>query len=229
MTTKEVKKRVTENRELTRQVEELQERVKKAKQQAVEQTRKLKHKIGQLEKLKQEKRAVEEELKKKSKVYGILSQTSIERHKYTDLIVALCVELYSKCHVSFRTVSAILHILNSIFKWGLEDIPCPNSIENWVKKSGYLIYQHPWERETDKDYAEIIDESMMLGSEKMLLTLGVEAEKKDIKALQKKDVSVLNISVASSWNSAGIKKELEKTEEKVGRAPLYVISDNDVK
>jgi hypothetical protein len=42
---------------------------------------------------------------------------------------------------------------------------------------------------------------MMLGSEKMILTLCADAEKKTGKALSRRDVSVLNISVASGWNS----------------------------
>ncbi|MDR1865698.1 MAG: hypothetical protein LBR08_09040 [Bacteroidales bacterium] len=32
-------------------------------------------------------------------------------------------------------------------------------------------------------------------------------------------MNILNISVDSSWNSAGIKDELQETEEKVGHAP----------
>jgi rRNA maturation endonuclease Nob1 len=130
MTTKEAKKMAKANRELLHRVEELQGKVKKVKLQARDQSQKLKQQSLQLEKLKQDKRKVEEELKKKDKVYGILSQTGIERHKYTDLIVSLSVELYTKCHASFRSISNILHILNIFLDWKMESIPCPNSIEN---------------------------------------------------------------------------------------------------
>ncbi|MDR1021900.1 MAG: hypothetical protein LBL94_01270 [Prevotellaceae bacterium] len=225
MTVKEEKKMV----ELRQLVAALQEKVKQAKQQARKQTQKLKKKTEQVEKLKLEKRAVEGELKKKSKVYGILSQTSIERHKYTDLIVSLCVELYTKCHVSFQGLSNMLQLLNTSLKWEMESIPCPNSIENWVKKSGYKVYHSPMEKEAEHGYAAIVDESIMLGSEKMLLTLGIDAEKEKAGALQKKDVSVLNISVASSWSSAEVKAALDKVEKKVGQPPVYVVSDNDSK
>jgi hypothetical protein len=229
MTKKEEREVATKIKDLTQRVEGLQEQVKKAKLQAREQTQKLKRKSGQLEKLKQEKRAVEVELKKKSKVYGILSQTSIERHRYTDLIVSLCMELYTKCHVSFHCLSKMLHILNAFFHWEMEFVPCPNSIENWVKKSGYHIYHTPGENKKENDYAEIIDESMMLGNEKMLLVLGVDARKQKAVALQKKDVSVLNISVSSSWNSTGIKEVMNEVEKKAGKPPAYVVSDNDSK
>jgi hypothetical protein len=120
--------------------------------------------------------------------------------------------------------------LNGLLGWGFKDIPSASSIENWVKKSGYGIYHSPKKPETEqaKAYAEIMDESMMPGSEKMVLTPGVDAEKKTEKALCRRDVSVLNIPVASGWNSESIKEELEETEKKWVRPP-YVISDNDSK
>jgi len=65
----------------------------------------------------------------------------------------------------------------------------------------------------------------MLGSEKMLLALGVEAEKPDNDALKHDDVKVLNIAVDNKWNSETAKENLEETEKKVGHRPLYAISD----
>ncbi|OAV64703.1 hypothetical protein Barb4_03898 [Bacteroidales bacterium Barb4] len=35
----------------------------------------------------------------------------------------------------------ILNYLNEVFGWKPEKIPNRNSIENWVKKSGYSIYK----------------------------------------------------------------------------------------
>jgi hypothetical protein len=158
-------------------------------------------------------------------------QQSIERHKYTDFAVRLCVEIHLRCHCGFRKASEIFGFLNEFLGLGFEDVPCANSIENWEKKSGYNIYHSPQKSEAEepKAYAEIIDESMMLGSEKMVLTLGVDADKKAEKALCRRDVSVLNISVASGWNSESIKDVLEETEQKMGQAPAYVVSDNDSK
>jgi hypothetical protein len=142
-------------------------------------------------------------------------------------MVGLCIELYTKGSMSFRSVSKSIEIINAYFGLELPSIPCANSIENWVKKSGYNVYHTS--KKQSKDYAEIIDESMMLGKEKMLVTLGVDAEKSREVALRKQDVSVLDISVASNWNSTGIKEVLSKVEEAAGRPPLYEIGDNDAK
>ncbi|OAV63872.1 hypothetical protein Barb6_03492 [Bacteroidales bacterium Barb6] len=59
---------------------------------------------------------------------------------------------------------------------------------------------------------------MMSGSDKMLLSLGVNAEKKSDVPLRRSDVRVLDISVASSWNSTGIKAVLAATKKKEGEA-----------
>ena len=162
-------------------------------------------------------------------VSNSLEIKTIDRHKYSDLVVKLAVELYLFTNCGFQKVSELLSYLNVFFGLGLKQIPCANSIENWVKKTGYELYRHTPEEFSEKDYAQIVDESMMLGSEKMLLTLGVEAEKVGDNALQHKDVKVLDISVDKSWNSQTVQERLEATEKKTGRRPLYSISDNDSK
>jgi hypothetical protein len=88
------------------------------------------------------------------------------------------------------------------------------------QKSGYQVYHNPGIKDHATSYAEIVDESMMLGSEKMLLILGVDAKKTGDKSLRKQDAEILNIAVASNWNSETIAKELSTVEKKVGKAPL---------
>jgi len=158
-----------------------------------------------------------------------LEMKRIDRHTYPDLIVKLAIELYLLSNCGFQKVSELMSYLNIFFGLGLKRIPCATAIENWVKKSGYTIYHRAPKSFSEKEFAEIVDESMMLGSEKMLLTLGVETEKVDNNALKHDDVKVLNIAVASKWNGETVKDNLEETEKKVGRRPLYVISDNDSK
>jgi hypothetical protein len=105
------------------------------------------------------------------------------------------------------------------------DLPCHNSIENWVKKSGLSIYKEPGGKITKQDYGVIIDESMMVGSEKLVMTLGCKA-KHPGKPLSHNDVEVLGMSIRSSWNGAAITSELNNISKRSGHAPAYVISDN---
>lgn len=126
----------------------------------------------------------------------------------------------------FRGVRTIMKTLKDILAWDFECVPSRNSIENWVLKSGYSIYKEPLDDITEEDYAVITDESMMIGRQKLLLMLGVKADKKGDCALGHQDVSVLKMSVKSSWDAQNITAELKDTAKTVGHPPRYVISDN---
>ena len=118
-----------------------------------------------------------------------------------------------------------MNVINEVFDNLLGKIPCHNTISNWVKKCGFDAYQKSGELLQGTDYAKIIDESMMIGEEKLLLTIGVPAEHQG-HPLECSDANVLDVAVAKSWNGEKVKEQLKKAEEKVGHQPHYVISDN---
>lgn len=149
----------------------------------------------------------------------------IEGHQYSEFVVRLSSLLYSRVNCGFRSVVEILNIINEAFDGLLGKIPCYNTVENWVKKCGLNAYETAGDTFQGTDYAEVVDESMMIGSEKLLLTLGVPAEHKG-NPLDYSDVQVLDIAVSDSWNGERIGEQLKKASEKVGHEPLYVISDN---
>ena len=124
-----------------------------------------------------------------------------------------------------RSVVEILSVINDTFDGFLGTIPCYNTIENWIKKCGLKVYETAGEPLQSIDYAHIVDESMMIGSEKLLLTLGVPAKHQG-RPLNCGDVCVVDIAIADSWNGEGVGAQLVKASEKVGHNPLYVISDN---
>jgi SAM-dependent methyltransferase len=130
------------------------------------------------------------------------------------------------CGLGLRKAIKVLEFLNVQFHLGLKDIPCPNSIKGWIEKSGYYTYTHSELKSSHIPYAGIVDESMQIGSEKLLLSLGVKADKTDELPLRMNDVEILDISVAKSWNSGLICNRLKEIEENMGVAPDYVISDN---
>lgn len=119
----------------------------------------------------------------------------------------------------------ILEIINDSFGGILGRIPSRNTIEDWVKKCGLDIYNSPKKFKKPDEYAMIVDESMMLGSEKLLLTLGVPAQHKGSPIAQE-DVVILDLAVSSSWNSEGVKDRLLLAADKISSLPEYVISDN---
>lgn len=177
-------------------------------------------------------RSITERIKKKRRSDNHVEQRTrtitfepIERHKYSELVVRLSTLLYTRVNCGFRQVVEIMNVINDCFDGLLGTIPCHNTIENWVKKCGLKVYETSGDQLYRVDYAQIVDESMMIGSEKLLLTLGVPAEHQG-RPLDCSDVNILDIAVAESWNGEGVATQLGKASKKVGHNPLYVISDN---
>ncbi|MDA3853078.1 MAG: hypothetical protein PF444_02390 [Bacteroidales bacterium] len=124
-----------------------------------------------------------------------------------------------------RQVVNALNVVNEVFEGVLGDIPCHNTIDNWVKKCGLKSYEESGKALRDSNYAEIVDESMMIGEEKLLLTIGVPASHRE-RPLKSEDVHVLDMAVTKSWNGENVGKHLKKAAKKVGHSPDYVITDN---
>jgi transposase-like protein len=152
-------------------------------------------------------------------------QQSIKRHKYNEQLVGLCVNIYVTGGCGLRGVVNILKYLNVALAWGLEDIPCKSSVENWVIKAGYYIYDKVDTCKYEKGYAVVMDECMVQGQERMLAVLGVPANKQTNDALGLNDVDVLGLRVRPSWDSCSIAKVLEEITQKIGEKPTYIISD----
>lgn len=111
----------------------------------------------------------------------------------------------------------------------MPDVPCFGSLENWLKKSGYAIYHDSLLKKSEVDYGLIVDESIMLGNERLFLTIGVQGDKTTSEPLTLNDVEVVGIHVKSKWNAEKIVEALEADEDRMGKKPSYIISDNDTK
>ena len=137
--------------------------------------------------------------------------------------------IYTITNCGLRKSIDLFEYLNVTLGWDFQEIPCFNSLLNWLEKSGYSIYDSLQERFSETDYASIIDESIMLGSERMIINMGVEATKTTKTALNYNDIEIIGIHVDSMWNASKIEASLKEDEKRVGRKPSYIISDNDNK
>jgi hypothetical protein len=124
-----------------------------------------------------------------------------------------------------RSIIEVLKVVNETFEGILGEVPSYNTIGNWVKKYGLDVYNLSGKSLKGQDYAEVIDGSMMIGSEKLLLTPAVPSAHQG-RPLCHSDVSVLDLSVSTGWTGESVKTQLGKATEKVGHVPGYVISDN---
>ena len=105
-------------------------------------------------------------------------------------------------------------------------MPSYNTIDNWARKCGLDEIKHTSEALKDIDYAAVIDECMMIGSQKLFPVLSVPAEHKG-RPLQLEDVHVIGFHVQSSWNAEDASKALDTDVATIGKKPKYAISDNE--
>ena len=140
-------------------------------------------------------------------------------------MVALSVAFYARLSVGSRQIVEIFNILNEFMGNIFGKVPAYTTIGYWTQELGLSVYKESCNLLKDKRYALIVDESMMIGSEKLLLTLAIPANNAG-SAITEKDVTIVDISIAKGWNAAAIKNVLEKVVDKIGHEPEYVISDN---
>ena len=140
-------------------------------------------------------------------------------------MVALSVAFYARLSVGSRQIVEIFNILNEFMGNVFGKVPAYTTIGYWTQELGLSVYKESCSLFKDKRYALIVDESMMIGSEKLLLTLAIPAINTG-SAITEKDVTIVDISIAKSGNGTSIKNVLEKFADKIGHKPEYVISDN---
>jgi hypothetical protein len=156
---------------------------------------------------------------------GLLSKPA--RHQYPTSLIWLCIYVYNHSHCSFRSCCTMVASCAMLLKISCKK-PSASSIRNWVIKSGYYAYMQP--PPTATKWCIIIDESVSIGQEKLLLILGIPLDNWQFtKAIEQKDATVLHIGIASSWKSAAIATILTTIANKIPIA--YCVSDkgNNIK
>lgn len=134
----------------------------------------------------------------------------------------LCVLIYVRTGCGLRTVISIIGIFEEVIGDQFGKLPCYNSVANWVRKLGLSVYEE--DAPQGRKYAHIIDESIMINKEKLLLVLGVPAEHTG-KPLNHDDVTVLGMRIGSCFKREDVKEAIENASEKSGSSPEYGISD----
>jgi hypothetical protein len=149
----------------------------------------------------------------------------IKRHQYEEKTVRACINLYLLSGVSLRGVVVIL--LYFQLEWGIfKTVPSKSSIDNWLKKMGHSRYLSYQAYQYEDEYCFIVDDSMMVGSQRLLLILSLSANKVNKRALTYSDVHIESIEVKKSWSGESISEVIEKVIEKKGKKPQYCISDS---
>ena len=160
------------------------------------------------------------------RVSGQGGHDAIDRHKYSSTLASLCLSLYIIAGCSFRGVSRVLGCLKSEYGVIRGAIPSKSSIENWVQKLGYYQYTHYGSDLYEDDYCLVIDECMVIGQERLMVVLGMNAQKKGCEATVMREVRLLAMAVKKSWKAEDVQDLLEQVQTKIGKKALYTICDS---
>jgi hypothetical protein len=112
-------------------------------------------------------------------------------------------------------------------EYGIAKAVSHQTVSDWVKTAGLAMYKEARGklRASGMKYAYIIDESITVGSQKLLLILAIPASHPG-HALKHEDVLVVGIFVAKSWKAEDVSKKLQEVTAEIGYKPEYVLSDN---
>lgn len=179
------------------------------------------------EKYKEQKAEKAELIKKikkleRSQKRGVLAEEKPKHHSYSIQIIVLCIWLRQQGNCSLRSCASILRIMALVLGLDLS-FPSRNTIQNWEKKLGYSRIQLRGKKE--EDWVIILDESISIGQQKLLLVLGVELTKYSFgKALSFEDMQVLYLGIGSSWTGALISEQMKGLRTR-GFKIKYAVSD----
>jgi len=163
----------------------------------------------------------ERELRNSAK-YRIATQ-SVRNHSYDFFTMNLCLELKQVGQLSLRSCLAVLGVVLKTFCLELK-LPCINTIRNWENKQGYYNLHLPCTNQDD--YVLIADESYCIGSQTLLLFLGVNLSNYDFtSSLDFSDVELLGLSVGASWDGEAISQEIEAIQLNRSYKLKYCCSD----
>ena len=138
-------------------------------------------------------------------------------------MIMLCVLMYVRTGCGLRTIVSILGIFEEVLGPSFRKAPSYNTVRNWVLKLGLSVYSENTSKDLKK-FSVIVDESIMINKEKLLLVLGFNSEHVK-RPLQHKDMVVLEMKVGASFYRTDVKNEIDRISENMGSVPEYGISD----
>ena len=154
-------------------------------------------------------------------------------YSYSSILIRLVLLLITNAAISIRAAAKVMGINSIFFDF---PTPCYTIVGEWAKKIGFYIYNLPKDKSIDRLW--IVDFSIQIGQDKLMLVLGIDTSKiknynKYIKGkrgkknrlkIRFKDVEVLHMVVLKSTVYEITLKELEGVAKKCG-LPSFILSD----
>ena len=93
-----------------------------------------------------------------------------------------------------------------------------------MKKLGLSVYENDRTPCRGGKYAVVVDESIFINSEKLLLLLGIPAHHNG-EPVKHEDVTVVGMKVGKVFNGDDIKREIDESAREAGSSPEYIVND----
>ena len=128
---------------------------------------------------------------------------AIGGHTYPAQLIALAVFIVVHANGSLRCAAKTVGFVSRLLGWKFK-APSHTSVRRWVMRLG--LFQLQQTRQLSGDYVALLDESIQIGRERLLLLLGVklEADRSRCQPLRAGDVTVLGLEVQSSWTGQAV-------------------------
>jgi len=142
---------------------------------------------------------------------------SVGTHGYGPIMIALTVNLAMS--IGFRPAARAIRIFYDAYGLKKEITPGHDSIRDWAKRLGIAAMNKGREQiRRAKKRVIMVDHSMQFGNEKLMVVLGLDAVKlpEPGQALRREDMVVLEIKVASKWNTEDMLREYRSIHERLG-------------
>lgn len=122
----------------------------------------------------------------------ILTFKSIKRYVYEDFVIKMALMLCVFAKISPRKVTKALQIFNFMLGNALGDIPEHTTIRTWIAKSGVDAMSNK-NISIEEAYALVVDGSISVGDQQMMLALKVPADHNGKTALNHADAEVVGM------------------------------------
>lgn len=149
-------------------------------------------------------------------------------HQYTDSLIVLVVLLRVKAGCSYKKIRSVLGIYTFYFSDTLASsykFPTDRTMQNWVSKWGYYHLKQADSEFVREKVCLIIDESISVGNESLLLCLICPSDRPRDSALCYEDVRVLGMKGKKSWTGALISEFVSELLAEKDYEVEYIVSD----
>jgi hypothetical protein len=153
-----------------------------------------------------------------------LNGNHVANHKYSDNVIFLCIQACIFCNISYRAASKLMQSLAAI-QGEVKKRISPSTIRNWCLRYGLSkLYKEV----KSGDYVLIMDESVTIGQQVLLLILlvPIDGQQSRISPLEMKDTIVLFVGSAKSWKSELVSQIIQVKIAQMGLNIKYAVTDN---